>query len=200
MDTNTPFMMLKETFIQAPILHYPDPTRRYIVYTDASDLMHAEHNYHRNMMELKFPITSLSHIFTETQRKWSTPDQEAYGMYYAITNWNYYLQGADIIVHNNHKPLAKFLNGKNANNRWGLELVTYRSHLSGYEEHETKLLTVSGLAKLPTNSKTTIKILTATNSDGPAFNTRSETSHHHQTTTEQNLQILNPSRKLICWT
>ena len=54
--------------------------------------------------------------------------QEAYGVYYAITNWNYYLQGADIIVRNDHKPLTKFLNGKNGNNkvnRWGLELATY---------------------------------------------------------------------------
>ena len=64
----------------------------------------------------------------ETQRKWSTTEQEAYGVYYAVTKWNYYLQGADIIVRNDHKPLAKFLNGKNANNkvnRWGLELATY---------------------------------------------------------------------------
>ena len=42
--------------------------------------------------------------------------------------WNYYPQGAKIIVHNDHKPLARFLNGKNANNkvnRWGLELAFY---------------------------------------------------------------------------
>ena len=48
----------------------------------------------------------------ETQRKWSTTEQEAYGVYYAVTKGNYYLQGADIIVRNDHKPLSKFLNGK----------------------------------------------------------------------------------------
>ena len=53
------------------------------------------------------------HTFLETQRKWSTTEQEAYGVYCAITIWNYYLQGADIIVQNDHKPLNKFLNGKN---------------------------------------------------------------------------------------
>ena len=49
--------------------------------------------------------------------------------YHATTKWNYYLKGADIIAQNNHKPLNKFLNGKNANNkvnRWGLELATYK--------------------------------------------------------------------------
>ena len=42
----------------------------------------------------------------ETQHKWSTTEQEAFGEYYAITKWNYYLQGAYIIVQNYHKPLA----------------------------------------------------------------------------------------------
>ena len=64
----------------------------------------------------------------DTQRKWSTTEQEAYGVYYAVTKWNYYLQDAEVIIQNDHKPLARFLNGKNANNkvnRWGLELATY---------------------------------------------------------------------------
>ena len=54
-------------------------------------------------------------------------EQEAYGIYYVVTMWNYYLQGSDIAVCNDHKPLQKFLNGKNANNkvdRWSLEVVT----------------------------------------------------------------------------
>ena len=42
----------------------------------------------------------------ETQCKWSTTEQEAFGVYYTITKWNYYLQGADIIVWNDHKPLV----------------------------------------------------------------------------------------------
>ena len=76
---------------------------------------------------MEFPIVFLSHTFTETQREWSTTKQEAYGVYYVTTRWNYYLQGANITVKNDHKPLAKFLNGKNANNkvnRWSLELTT----------------------------------------------------------------------------
>ena len=121
------FLTLKVAIIQAPILCYPDPNRKYIVYTDASDdacgaQLLQEHN------GMEFPIAFLSHTFTETQRKWSTTEQEAYGVYYTVTKWNYYLQGADITVRNDHKPLAKFLNGKNANNkvnRWGLELATY---------------------------------------------------------------------------
>ena len=104
-EHHTTFLHLKEAIVQAPILHYPNPDKKYIVYTDASDdacgaQLSQEHD------GTEFPIAFLSHTFTETQWKWSTTEQEAYGIYYAITKWNYYLQGADIIVRNDHKPLA----------------------------------------------------------------------------------------------
>ena len=104
-----------------------NPSKRYIVYTDAlDDACGAQLTQEHDSTE--FPIAFLSHTFLETHKKWSTTEQEAYGVYYAVTKWNNYLQGADIIVRNDHKPLTKFLNGKNANNkvnRWGLELATY---------------------------------------------------------------------------
>ena len=105
---HTASMTLKDASIWAPSLCYPDPVKKYIVYTD--DMCGAQLSQEHG--GTKFPVTFLSHTFTETQRKWSTPEQDAYGIYYAITKWNYYFQGSDIIVHNDHKPLAKFLNGK----------------------------------------------------------------------------------------
>ena len=121
------FMKLKEAIIQAPIPRYPDTTKPYIVYTGASDdACRAQLSQIHDGTE--FPVAFLSHTFTDTQRRWSTPKQEAYGIYFDIKKWNYYLQGVDIIVRNDHKPLARFLNGKNENtkiNRWGLELASY---------------------------------------------------------------------------
>ena len=121
------FMKLKDAIIQEPILQYPDTTKPYIVYTDASDdACRAQLSQIHN--GTKFPVAFLLHTFTDTQQRWSMPEQEAYGIYFTIKKWNYYLQGADIIVRNDHKPLAQFLNGKNENtkiNRWGLELGSY---------------------------------------------------------------------------
>ena len=110
----TAFVTLKKAIIQTPISCYPDPARRYIVYMGASDnacgtQLSWEHN------RTKFPVAFLSYTFTETQMKWSTPEQKSYGIYYAV-------------IHKYHKPLVKFLNGKNTNNkvnRWRLELATY---------------------------------------------------------------------------
>ena len=123
---HTTFMTLKEAIIQASILCYPVPTKKYIVYMDAShDACGAQLLQEHD--RTKFSVAFLSHTFTET-KKWNTPEQEVYGINYTITKWNYYLQGSDIIVCNNLKPLAKFLNERNTNNkvnRWGLELAIY---------------------------------------------------------------------------
>ena len=98
---HTTFLNLKEAIIQAPLLCYPDPNKKYIVYTDASDdACRAQLSQEDNGME--FPVVFLSHTFTETHRKWSTTEQEAYGVYYTITKWNYYLQGTDITMKNDH--------------------------------------------------------------------------------------------------
>ena len=76
-------MKLKDSIIQAPILHYPNPSKRYIVYKDASDdTCRAQLTQEHDGTE--FPIAFLSHTFLETQRKWSTTEQEAYGVYYTV--------------------------------------------------------------------------------------------------------------------
>ena len=84
------FMKLKNIIIQAPILRYPDTTKPYIVYTDGTnDACRAQLSQIHN--ETEFPVAFLSHMFTDTQRRWSTPEQEAYSIYFAIKKWNYYL-------------------------------------------------------------------------------------------------------------
>ena len=58
--------MLKESIIQVPILHYRNPKKHFIVYTDASDdacgtQLSQEHD------DTEIPIAFLSHTFTEPQ-------------------------------------------------------------------------------------------------------------------------------------
>ena len=121
-------MKLKNSIIQALIAWYPNPSKRYIIYTDASDdICGAQLTQEYN--STKFPIAFLSHTFSEMQRKWSTTEQEAYGVFAVMLSPNEITisKVQDIIVRNDHKPLTKFLNGKNANNKvniWGLELAT----------------------------------------------------------------------------
>ena len=60
---HTAFLNLKEAIIQTPILCYPDPNKKYIVYTDASDdacrvQLSQEHD------GIEFPVAFLLHTFT----------------------------------------------------------------------------------------------------------------------------------------
>ena len=169
------FIHLKEAIVQAPILHYPNPNKTYIVYTDVSnDSCGAQLSQEYNGTE--FPVAFLSHTFTETQCKWSTTEQEAFGVYYVITKWNYYLHGANIIVQNDHKPLAQFLHSKNANhkvNRWSLELATYNINFKWISGAKNKA--ADCLSRLVSPTSASINMLMASLNDGPAFHTRSHT-------------------------
>ena len=62
------FMKLKDSIIQAPIIWYPNPSKRYTVYTDTSDdACRAQLTQEHNSTE--FPIAFLFHTFSEMQRK-----------------------------------------------------------------------------------------------------------------------------------
>ena len=117
----------------------------------------------------EFPIVFLSHTFPEMQGKCSTTEQEAYGVYYSVTKWKYYLQSADIIVRNDHKPLTKFLNEKNTNNkvnRWGLELATYNIMLEWISGDKKKAADcLSHLVELTQTNSAPINMLSVANMD-----------------------------------
>ena len=135
-----------------------------------------EHN------EQGLSLAFLSHMFTDIQQIWSTPKQEAYEVYYAVTKWNYYLQGSDIVVHNDHNPLQMFLNGKNANNkvyRWSLELATYTitfewisgHHIKAADSHSPLL----DVKDTPVTSNAFINVVVTSTPDGPATCTHNKT-------------------------
>ena len=83
----------------------------------------------------------------------------------------------DIIVKNDHKPLAKFLNGKNANNkvnRWSLEVATYNITFEWISEAKNKAADcLSWLVEQLSTTPATVNMLTVMHTDGPAYDTRS---------------------------
>ena len=171
-----PFWKLKESIIEAPILHYPDPNKRYIVYINAyNDACGVQLSQEHDGTE--FPIAFFCIPFWKHKENGAPLNKNTYRAYYAITKWNYYFQGADILVQNDHKPLNKFLDGKNANNkvnRWGLELATYNitfEWISGACNKAADCL--SHLMELPQDKPASINMLSVTDTDGPAFNIRS---------------------------
>ena len=63
------FLKLKDCIVQAPILWYLNPSKRYIVYIDASDDMPAEPSWHKNTMVQNFQSPSYPmHFFGDPEK------------------------------------------------------------------------------------------------------------------------------------
>ena len=74
--------MLKSTLLEAPILHYPDPSKCYIVYVDASDDACGAQLFQEHGGQ-ELPVAFLSHTFTDTQQKRSIMERKPM----AFTMW-----------------------------------------------------------------------------------------------------------------
>ena len=127
----------------SPILKYPDPHKRYVIFTDASDQATAAvltQEYTDDDGQIKeMPVAYLSAQFNDTQFKWSTVVKEGYAIYHAIKKWRHYLEDGEVLMKSDAKSLQKFLNGKTDNLklvRWSLELQGRNikvEHIPGYK-------------------------------------------------------------------
>ena len=128
-DCQSGFKYLKTCLTESPIIKYPNPQKRYVVFTDASDqavaaVLTQEYKDDGNKIK-EMPIAYLSAQLSDTQFKWSTVVKEGYAIYYAIKKLRHYLEDAEILLKSDAKSLQKFLNGGTDNlqlDRWSLEL------------------------------------------------------------------------------
>ena len=153
-ECQTGFEYLKTCLTEAPILRFPDPSKRYVVFTDASDQVAAailtqeytsEDGYTRKM-----PTAYLSVQFSNTQFKWSTVVKEGYVIYYAIKKLRHYLEDAEILPKSDAKSIQKFLAGRTDNvklYRWSLELQGRNIEVEHIPGHKNKA--ANCLSQLP---------------------------------------------------
>jgi hypothetical protein len=102
-----------KTFIQglqdACELFYPDYTLEWILRTDASELgvgaVLLQCKPVEGKEDILQPIAFVAKKFSEAARKWSTIEQEGYGIFYAIKTLSYYLIGKEFTVETDHNNL-----------------------------------------------------------------------------------------------
>ena len=99
------FQMLKQMLTQEPILVYPDPSKLYVLFTDASKyawscVLTQEYTYEVDGKEKKVlhPITYMSGLFKGSQINWVCLTKEAYAIYMSVKKLAYYLEDADITL------------------------------------------------------------------------------------------------------
>ena len=101
-ETSKAFADIKKMLTSAPILRYPDPDKPYLVISDASVtgcgaiLIQDEH-----------PVAYYSYKFSDPERKYTTGEQEYYGIVKALEEWRCYLEGCvKLTVWTDHNPLT----------------------------------------------------------------------------------------------
>ena len=115
--------MLKDTLYSAPILKYPDTSKPYTLYTDASKYGWAGvlTQSHTSIIDEKeimmdHPVSYVSGLFHGSQLNWAALTKEAYAIYMSIKKSTFYLTEHEITLRSDHLPLKKFLRKMTLNN------------------------------------------------------------------------------------
>ena len=138
------FQMLKDTLCSAPILKYPDTSKPYTLYTDASKygwagVLTQSHTSSIGGKEITMdhPVSYISGLFRGSQLNWAALTKEAYAIYMSVKKSTFYLTGHEITLRSDHLPLRKFLRKMTLNNtvnNWSTEIESFNInfvHISG---------------------------------------------------------------------
>lgn len=132
------FDFLKDSLAVVPLLVYPNPNKKYTLYTDASDTCigacltqeYEDNDKPREAFNtpIEKPIYYLSHKLNKSQCNYSVIEKEAYAIYYALQKLDYYLHNAEFTIKTDHKPLKYLLESPMTNKRiqlWALSIAGY---------------------------------------------------------------------------
>ena len=144
-ECQTGFEYLETCLTVAPILKYPHLSKKYVIFTNASDqtatAILTQEFTSEDGETREVPVAYLSVQFSNTQFKWSTVVKEGYTRYYTIRKWRHYLEDAEILLKSDAKSLQKFLAGRTNNvklDRWSLELQGRNIQVKHIWHHKNK--------------------------------------------------------------
>ena len=146
--------LLKTMVSEEPILVYLDPSKPYVLFTDASKYAWScvltqeyTHDIKGKTVKIFHPISYQSGLFKGSQLNWACLTKEAYAIYMSI------------ILQSNHLPLKKFLNKNTLNskvNNWAVEISPFRitfEYIKGIKntlvDMMSRLISIDPDTKLP---------------------------------------------------
>jgi hypothetical protein len=106
------FNTLRHELLKAPVLAHPDPTRPFVVTTDASKVGLGGELSQEDAQGQLHPVAYFSRALTKRERSYPTYDREVMAMRDTLKHFRYYLLGAQVVMRTDHKPLLKILEQK----------------------------------------------------------------------------------------
>lgn len=103
------FERFKDAIVEACTLFYPDYSLDWFVRSDASELgvgaVLLQVFIDESGSPVQQPIAFASQKFSEQARRWSTYEQEAYGIFFAVHSFEYFLVCKTFVVETDHRNL-----------------------------------------------------------------------------------------------
>lgn len=127
---------LKADLTTVPLLGYPDITKPFKIYTDASDNAIGavlvqdcgpEESIIPGIPNEK-PIHFYSHKLSKSQQKWSTIEKETFSIKMALEKFDPYIHGCTVTLFTDHKPCIYLLSSPMQNRKiqqWALSISGY---------------------------------------------------------------------------
>jgi hypothetical protein len=121
------FEKLKAAIVNGPVLILPDPSRPFVVHTDASGFAVGavlQQDQGRGLQ----PIAFMSKKMLDAETRYPTHEKELLAIMHALSTWRHYLSGAKFRVLTDHKSLQFFktqpvLSGRQA--RWADTIANF---------------------------------------------------------------------------
>ncbi len=160
-ECQSAFERIKEQLTIVPMLAYPDVSKEYILYTDASDgavgavlVQRTEGETWIKGIPNECPIYFLSYKLSKSQVKsYSTIEKELFAIHYALNKLHFYLYNAKFTIKTDHLPLKYLFTAEQKNRRvqaWAMTINTYNcdiEYISGRENVTADLLSRSPSVK-----------------------------------------------------
>jgi hypothetical protein len=140
------FRVLRDALTSAPVLRAPDPSKDYILHTDASNAaMSGVAQQYDEKGELH-PVAYWSKTFNPAQRNYSTTDRECLALVSALEHFKTLLEGHKYVCLTDHRALIYLMKNQDSTprlNRLMLRLAPYEikvKYLPGKDNHGADLL------------------------------------------------------------
>ena len=111
------FVDLKMALTNAPVLAFPDTSKPYRLYTDASDYAIGGILTQMDENNNERPIQYVSKTLADCEKKWATVEKEAYAMLYCLRKLKTYLHGAKFEIFTDNKPCVSLFKGNIDNDK-----------------------------------------------------------------------------------
>jgi len=128
-DSRAAFNKLKDVLCECAVLSTPRLDRPFHVQCDASEYAVGACLSQFDDDNRERPLAFVSAKLSDTQRRWSTLEKEAYAVVHALKQLDHIVFGGEIHIYTDHDPLQYIIN----NSPKCMKLTRWALHLSRYD-------------------------------------------------------------------